>query len=46
LTVEEVEGGEGWPAGQRLYTPLRGTDEAERVWRVSEQLTGTAFPAA
>jgi NAD(P)-dependent dehydrogenase (short-subunit alcohol dehydrogenase family) len=36
----------GPPAEQRLYTPLRGTDEAERVWRVSEQLTGTAIPAA
>ncbi|MFE6388388.1 SDR family oxidoreductase [Nocardiopsis dassonvillei] len=36
----------GPPAEQRLYTPLRGVDEAERVWRVSEQLTGTAIPAA
>ncbi|ADH67789.1 SDR family oxidoreductase [Nocardiopsis dassonvillei] len=35
----------GPPAEQRLYTPLRGADEAERVWRVSEQLTGTAIPA-
>ncbi|MCK9869179.1 SDR family oxidoreductase [Nocardiopsis dassonvillei] len=36
----------GQPAEQRLYAPLRGADEAERVWRVSEQLTGTAIPAA
>ncbi|MFC9087994.1 SDR family oxidoreductase [Nocardiopsis dassonvillei] len=36
----------GPPAEQRLYTPLRGADEAARVWRVSEQLTGTAIPAA
>ncbi|MEU1901036.1 SDR family oxidoreductase [Nocardiopsis dassonvillei] len=36
----------GPPAEQRLYPPLRGADEAERVWRVSEQLTGTAIPAA
>ncbi|APC35956.1 SDR family oxidoreductase [Nocardiopsis dassonvillei] len=35
----------GPPAEQRLYPPLRGADEAERVWRVSEQLTGTAIPA-
>ncbi len=36
----------GPPAEQRLYPPLRSADEAERVWRVSEQLTGAAFPAA
>ncbi|MFF8763925.1 SDR family oxidoreductase [Nocardiopsis dassonvillei] len=35
----------GPPAEQRLYPPLRGADEAERVWRVSEQLTGTAISA-
>ncbi|WP_150254161.1 SDR family oxidoreductase [Nocardiopsis deserti] len=36
----------GPPAEQRLYSPLRSADEAERVWRVSEQLTGTAIPGA
>jgi NAD(P)-dependent dehydrogenase (short-subunit alcohol dehydrogenase family) len=35
----------GRPAEQRMYSPLRGTDEAARVWDVSEQLTRTAIPA-
>ncbi|TCB97350.1 SDR family NAD(P)-dependent oxidoreductase [Micromonospora zingiberis] len=34
----------GPPAEQRMYPPLRSADEAARVWRVSEQLTDTAFP--
>jgi len=29
----------GPPAEQKLYSRLRGTEEAERVWRVSEELT-------
>jgi len=36
----------GPPAEQRLYPPLRGTEEARRVWQVSEQLTRTAFVTA
>ncbi|RZS68289.1 NAD(P)-dependent dehydrogenase (short-subunit alcohol dehydrogenase family) [Agromyces ramosus] len=33
----------GPPAEQRLYPPLRSTDEATRIWRISERLTETAF---
>ncbi|MEV0732893.1 SDR family oxidoreductase [Polymorphospora sp. NPDC050346] len=33
----------GPPAEQRMYTPLRSTEEAQRVWQVSEQLTRTSF---
>ncbi len=36
----------GQPAEQSLYPPLRSEAEAQRVWRVSEQLTRTAFVAA
>ncbi|GAA1288332.1 SDR family oxidoreductase [Saccharothrix xinjiangensis] len=36
----------GPPAEQRLYPPLRGAEDAARVWRVSEELTKTAFPTA
>ena len=36
----------GQPAEQPLYPPLRSEAEAQRVWRVSEQLTRTAFVAA
>ncbi|MFI5720629.1 SDR family oxidoreductase [Nocardia sp. NPDC051750] len=36
----------GPPAEHRLYPPLRSPEEAERVWRVSEELTKTSFPAA
>ncbi|MBR8745381.1 SDR family oxidoreductase [Nocardiopsis sp. MG754419] len=32
----------GPPAEQRLYSRLRSTEEAARVWRVSERLTGVA----
>ncbi|WP_371403476.1 SDR family oxidoreductase [Kribbella sp. NBC_00662] len=35
----------GPPAEQRLYPPLRSPEDAERVWRVSEELTRTALPA-
>ena len=36
----------GPPAEQKLYAPLRSTEEARRVWEMSERLTGTAFGAA
>ncbi|VVJ21919.1 probable oxidoreductase/Short-chain dehydrogenase [Amycolatopsis camponoti] len=36
----------GPPAEQRLYPPLRSSDDAERLWRVSEELTKTTFPTA
>ena len=36
----------GPPAEQPLYPPLRSTEEAERVWRVSGELTRTAFVTA
>ncbi|GAA1861551.1 SDR family oxidoreductase [Asanoa iriomotensis] len=35
----------GPPAEQTVYSRLRSTDEADRVWRISEELTGTTFPA-
>ncbi|BCJ47686.1 short chain dehydrogenase [Actinoplanes ianthinogenes] len=35
----------GPPAEQRLYSRLRSEDEADRVWRVSEELTQVAFTA-
>ncbi|WP_194821205.1 SDR family oxidoreductase [Micromonospora sp. S-DT3-3-22] len=36
----------GPPAEQRMYPTLRDTGEAQRVWQVSERLTGVAFVAA
>lgn len=33
----------GPPAEQKLYAPLRGEDEARRIWRVSEELTKVSF---
>lgn len=36
----------GAPAEQRLYRPLRSTDDAARVWAVSQELTGVAFDDA
>ena len=36
----------GAPAEQRLYPPLRNTDDATRLWQASEQLTQTALPTA
>ncbi|MCK1813395.1 SDR family oxidoreductase [Streptomyces sp. XM4011] len=35
----------GGPGEQKLYPPLRDNAEAERVWRVSEELTTVRFPA-
>ena len=34
----------GPPAPERLYAPLRSTDEAARVWEVSQELAGVRFP--
>ena len=36
----------GAPARQRLYSRLTSTADAERVWRVSEELTGVRFPSS
>ncbi|WP_188546010.1 SDR family oxidoreductase [Rhodococcoides trifolii] len=33
----------GGPAAQKLYSRLENTDEATRVWEVSEKLTGVTF---
>ncbi|MXG25990.1 SDR family oxidoreductase [Streptomyces sp. YIM 132580] len=33
----------GAPAEQKLFSRLTGTDEARRVWEVSEKLTGVRF---
>ena len=35
----------GPPAEQALYSRLRGTDEAQRVWRVSEELVASGLRA-
>ncbi|MGM1062225.1 SDR family oxidoreductase [Saccharothrix sp. Mg75] len=35
----------GAPAEQALYSRLRGEEDAERIWRISEELTGVTFPA-
>ncbi|MFJ7266345.1 SDR family oxidoreductase [Streptomyces sp. NPDC099050] len=35
----------GPPAEQRLYSRLRGTEDAQRVWNASEELTKVSFPA-
>ncbi|MDI2029325.1 SDR family oxidoreductase [Saccharopolyspora sp. TS4A08] len=34
----------GPPGAQALYPSLRSTDEARRLWQVSEELTGTPIP--
>ncbi len=34
----------GGPGAQKLYSRLRSDEEARRIWRASEQLTGTSFP--
>jgi NAD(P)-dependent dehydrogenase (short-subunit alcohol dehydrogenase family) len=33
----------GAPAEQKLYRPLRSTEDAERIWQVSAELTQVAF---
>ena len=35
----------GAPAEQTLYSRLRSRDDARRVWQVSEELTGSSYPA-
>ncbi|MGW1818755.1 SDR family oxidoreductase [Streptomyces sp. NPDC002125] len=35
----------GAPAEQKLYSRLRDAEEAGRVWRISEELTGVPFSA-
>ena len=35
----------GPPAEQALYSRLRSEEDARRIWRISEDLTRTAFPA-
>jgi NAD(P)-dependent dehydrogenase (short-subunit alcohol dehydrogenase family) len=35
----------GAPAEQTLYRPLRSTEDAERIWRVSEELAKVSFTA-
>ncbi|MEV8315003.1 SDR family oxidoreductase [Streptomyces sp. NPDC059900] len=35
----------GPPGEQKLYSRLRSTEEAQRVWQASEELTKVAFPA-
>ncbi|MGI5237843.1 SDR family oxidoreductase [Dactylosporangium sp. CA-139066] len=34
----------GPPAEQELYSRLRGEDDTARIWRISEELSHTAFP--
>ncbi|MCK8475658.1 SDR family oxidoreductase [Microbacterium aurugineum] len=34
----------GGPAEQTLYRPLRSSEDAERNWRLSEELSGVSFP--
>ncbi len=36
----------GAPAEQDVYSRLRSEDDASRMWRISEDLTRTSFPAA
>ncbi|MFC8042519.1 SDR family oxidoreductase [Nocardia sp. NPDC057353] len=36
----------GAPGEQKLFSPLRDAADAERLWQLSEQLTGVAFAAA
>ncbi|GAA1005894.1 short chain dehydrogenase [Acrocarpospora pleiomorpha] len=36
----------GPPAEHRTYSPLRSTEDASRIWQISEQLTKTAIPTA
>ncbi len=34
----------GPPAEQKLYRRLRSTEDAQRIWQLSEQLTAVSFP--
>ncbi len=35
----------GGPAEQKMYSRLRGAEQAQRIWQVSEKLTGIRFPS-
>jgi NAD(P)-dependent dehydrogenase (short-subunit alcohol dehydrogenase family) len=35
----------GAPAQRELWAPLRGDDDARRLWEISERLVGVRFPA-
>ncbi|WP_024800290.1 SDR family oxidoreductase [Nocardia sp. BMG51109] len=56
-TSPDAEGGEfygpsgpghmgGGPGKQKLYSRLRSPEEAQRIWQVSEELTGVDIPSA
>ncbi|OWY62404.1 short chain dehydrogenase, partial [cyanobacterium TDX16] len=34
----------GPPAEQGLYAPLRRPEDAQRIWKRSEEMTGVRFP--
>ena len=36
----------GPPAEQKMYSPLRRAQDAQRVWKISEELTSTSFAFA
>lgn len=36
----------GPPAQARLYSPLRSVEDAQRIWQVSQELSGVDFPTA
>ncbi len=36
----------GGPGEQRLYSRLRSTEDAHRIWQLSEELTNVALPSA
>ncbi|MET9041021.1 SDR family oxidoreductase [Streptomyces mirabilis] len=36
----------GPPGEQKLYSRLSGTEEAQRIWQVSEDLTNVSFPSS
>jgi hypothetical protein len=36
----------GVPTEQAAYSRLRSEDEAVRIWRISEDLTGASYPIA
>jgi NAD(P)-dependent dehydrogenase (short-subunit alcohol dehydrogenase family) len=36
----------GAPAEQKLYSRLRSTDDAQRIWEISEQLTKVTIPVS
>lgn len=41
-----LAGTSGRPGRVRLWKPLRSTEDAQRLWTRSEEMTGTSFPAA